>query len=263
MTDPAILRPTSDRTHRTPMQWRAEGNLAQHPYQLELRGSPGSLTWPSICAYCGEGASGHVRAPKVFLRPRTHGRRNYSTPFRRTIITKVDIPFCASCIERHEATVQRPSLASKVLRTLLTPMLIPMFGSLFFGQLTLRIALDMKPGDQGPWVPWGLTGLFAFGFLWSLAGAWGATRSSRIEKQTEVTKACDFSDDISDMFGGERHIYTVRDRGFAESLAALNPDRIWTDEDDRKVSRRWGFIAGALLLVGAIIWIIVVLGPGP
>jgi hypothetical protein len=257
--DPAIRRMNSNRPHRSLRQQRAEANLAQHPYQLELRGHMGSLTWPSVCAWCGTTASGRIHVPKSFLRPRMHGRRS---PTMRTIIIRAaDVPFCAECSARHEATVQRPTLAAQLFRTLLTPLLIPMIGSVIMGTLTWRAARDIRPGDPGSLIPWSIIGLFVFIFFWSLVGAWRSSRAHRIEKQTDVTLACDFSDDVSQLFEGERRIYKMRNREFAESFASLNRDRAWTEADDRRSSRHSLIILGVIVAVGAIIWAVVVLGP--
>jgi hypothetical protein len=245
------------------MQWRAEGNLAQHAYQLELRGSLGAIAWPSVCASCGDTASGSVPVRKAFLRPRSHGRSSRSGGYRRTIIRAAEVPFCTACIAEHEATVKRPGLGTQLLRTLLTPLLIPVVGASIFGTMVLRGARDIDPRAPGAWIPWGLMALFAFIIAWCLFLAWEGGRAYRIEKQTEVTRSCDFSDDVSDLFGEERHIYSLRNQQFAESLATLNRDRVWTAEDDQQVTRRWGIVAGIAIVIGVITWIIVVLGPGP
>jgi hypothetical protein len=243
------------------MQRRAEGNLAPHPHQLELRGSLADISWPTICASCGDRASGTIRVPKAFLRPRVHGRYTGGRGYRRTIIRAPRIPYCAACIAEHEATVQRPGLATQVFRTLLTPMLIPIAGAAFIGSKVLAGARDIDPGAPGAWIPWGLMGLFGFIIVWCLFLAWEGGRAYRIERQTEVTTSCDFSDDVSDLFGGERHIYALRNGEFAQALATLNRDRVWTADNDAGVSRRWGYIAGVAMLVGAVVWLYVVFAP--
>lgn len=256
--DPAIRRPNVVRTNRTMQQRRAESALAQHPYQVELRGTLNTLTWPAVCAACGSTATGRVRVPKPFGRPRYYGPR--SNGIRTTIIVAADVPFCDACTARHEALVHRPTLASQVFRSLLTPILIPMVGSAIVGYIVLRASLDMSPGDPGAWIPWSVMGALALTFVLSIAGAWRASRAHRIEKQTEVTLACDFSDDVSGVFDAERRIYAIRDRAFAESFASLNRDRLWTEEDDRRASRQSMIVFGVVVAVGAVIWGFVVLG---
>jgi hypothetical protein len=257
--DAAIRRMNVVRPNRTLQQRRAESALAQHPYQVELRGKLSALTWPTVCASCGSTATGRVRVPKPFGRPRYYGPR--SSGFRTTIIVAADVPFCDACSARHEATVHRPTLASQVLRSLLTPILIPAVGSAIVGYIVLRAALDMSPGAPGAWIPWSIVGALALSFVLSSAGAWRSSRAHRIEKQTDVTLACDFSDDVSGVFDGERRIYAMRNREFAESLASLNRDRWWTEEDDRRASRRSMIVFGVAAVVGAVIWAIVVFGP--
>lgn len=156
--------------------------------------------------------------------------------------------------------MQRPTLASQLLRTLLTPMLIPMIGSVIVGTMIWRAAGDIRPGDPGSLIPFSLIGLFVFVFSWSLFGAWTSSRAHRIEKQTDVTLACDFSDNVSRLLEGERRIYRIRNREFAESFVSLNRDRVWTEADDRRSSRQSMIVLGVVVAVGAVIWGFVVLG---
>jgi hypothetical protein len=81
-----------------------------------------------------------------------------------------------------------------------------------------------------------------------------ATRTLRVPAQTDVTRACDFSDDRSLPLEGERRVYALRDAAFAAALAAANRDRAWTPA--ARARARWrlaatGAAAVAGLAVGA------------
>jgi len=256
MTHPAIERTTYSTKHRTRMQRRAEHDLAPHPYRIELVGGFVALAWPSLCANCGAHADDRLTVRKVFGRPRAYYRRSGS--YRRQIIAAAAVPYCADCAARHRALVPPRSLL-RDLWSMLWPVLIPMFGAGWFLMLTLRIAVEEQSrGGMNAKYVWGLPGLFAFILLWCLVIAWWSSRAARVERQTEVTRACDFSDDVSWFWERERRIYALRDESFARALADANGDRVWTDDDDRR-SRRT-FVAGvtAAGVVGAAVWVFVV-----
>jgi len=90
----------------------------------------------------------------------------------------------------------------------------------------------------------------------SLLAMWRDTRRFRVPPQTEVTLACDFSDDISEAFEGERRVYAIRDEGFAEELAAANRDRAWTRAMRARSRRLQLAVAtvGVALAVGYWLW---------
>ena len=256
MTHPAIERPTSNRKHRTQVQRRADHDLAAHAYRIELVGRPGALEWPSICAGCGADAGDRLTVRKVFGRPRAYHRRYGS--YRRQIIAAADVPYCAQCAARHHALVPPRSLAGDLWR-MLWPVLIPMLGAAWFLRLTLGIAFEEQArGGMNAKYVWGLPALFASILLWCLVIAWWSSRAARVERQTEVTLACDFSDDVSWFWERERRIYALRDERFARAFADANAGRVWTLDDDRR-SRRT-FMAGLTTVgvVAAAVWVFVV-----
>lgn len=256
MTSPAIERPKFNRRHRTQTQRRADHDLAPHAYRIELVGRPGSLDWPSICAHCGADAGERLTVRKVFGRPRAYARR-YAT-YRRHIVAAVDVPYCAECAARHRALVHPRSLVGDLWR-MLWPVLIPMFGAAWFLKLTLGIAFEEQAhGGANAKYVWGMPALFAFILLWCVVIAWWSSRAARVDKQTEVTLSCDFSDDVSWFWERERHIYAIRDERFARSLAGANAGRAWTTDDDERSHRIFTTGAAAAGVVGVAVWALVV-----
>jgi hypothetical protein len=98
----------------------------------------------------------------------------------------------------------------------------------------------------------------ALGLVWSLGLAWSLTRPQRIEPQTEVTLACDFSGDVSAFYERERHMYAFRNREFADALVQANRDRVWSSEDRMRSNKIQGILTAVgvvCLVVAAIIWL--------
>jgi hypothetical protein len=83
------------------------------------------------------------------------------------------------------------------------------------------------------------------------------TRERDIPAPTEITQACDFSGNVSQLFEGERHIYRLRNETFAQALAKLNPDRVWTDQDQASSRRRMHITSIALLALIVLAWVVV------
>ena len=247
MTSPTITRLTAGRANRSSLQQRADRGLADHPYRIELTGGLRSIAWPAICAHCGQSTRERLTVPKVFLRPRYRSRRRRGTS--RHTVAAAEIPYCAVCAAQHRDLTPRRSTARNVLGIIFTPMLIPIVGSVIMGTIALRAVQGMSPGEPYARLAWGLPALFLFICVWSLVCAWEMTRADRVERQSDVTLACDFSDDVSWFFERERRIYALRNEGFARALAEANPDRVWTPADDKR--------SGRLSLVFAVVGIAV------
>lgn len=230
--------------------------LARHPHVVELRGQPAELAWPALCPYCGQGAGDEIAVPKVSRRLRLGGR-----DAGLLTVTTARIPFCSRCAERHRSLVRRPTLSQKLVRTFLTPMLIPVVGAAFVLSIVFPIALSAPLSAPGAVVPWGLSALMVLTMAWSLVAAWRASLHDRVEKQTEITLACDFSGDVSSLLEGHRRLYSIRNRAFAEAFAEANRKRLWTQDDDARSAKRRNavFLAGVVIAVG--VWLWVVLGP--
>jgi hypothetical protein len=241
------------------MQRRAVAGLADHPYRLELVGTLRALTWPSVCASCGAGTGDLLTVRKAFRRPKVASSRRHGVT--RMKIVAAQIPYCPSCAERHRALTPPRSATRDLLRLFINPMIIALLGSGYFFVLTLRIALGTPADDQNLKYVWGMPALFAGICLWTLAITWWDGRVERMEKQSDVTRACDFSDDVSWFWERERRIYAMQNQSFAQALADANRDRVWNEDDDRRSGRR--MLAGMAVVgvVGAAVWLFVVFVP--
>ena len=259
MTSPTITRSNTERGDRTTLQRRAESQLTQHPYQLELSGAPRSLAWPSICANCAEPASERITVRKVFRRPRTPSVRRRG--MIRHTIAAAKIPFCATCAERHRDITPRKGFVGNLFSVLLTPLIIPIVGSIVLGVISLRVVLDIDPALPNARLAWGVPALMLFICVWSIVAAWRSTQPGRVDPQSEVTRACDFSDDVSRFLERERRIYAMRNRVFAEALAEANRDCVWTADHDRQSGRRALAVLAVAGAIGAAVWVWVVFGP--
>lgn len=257
MTHPPIERRTG-RRHRTLLQKRADNELPEHPYRIELTGRFGALDWPSICASCGADTDDLLTVRKVFVRPRYYVRSPRGT--RRLIVRAAQIPYCDVCAARHHALVPPRSLLGDLWR-LIWPVLIPMIGAGYFFQLSLRIALAEDSGDPNAKYLFGVPALFGAILVWCLVIAWYSSRASRVDKQTEVTRACDFSDDVSWFWERERRIYAMSDERFARAFAGANAERVWSTDDDQRSSRYRVAVYTAAGVAAVLVWAIVVLAP--
>ena len=256
MTSPAITRPITDRRDRSSLQQRADRSLADHPYRIELTGGLRSIAWPSMCANCAAPAHAWLSVPKVFLRPRYRSRRRRGTS--RYSVRAADIPYCATCAAQHRDLTPRKSVARNTLGIIFTPMLIPIIGSIVMGTIAIRAVSGISPSESYARLAWGVPALFLAICIWSLVCAWEMTRADRVERQSDITIACDFSDDVSWFFERERRIYAMRNESFARALADANRDRVWTPEDDKR-SGRLSFVF-AIIGIGLAVWAAVVLG---
>ena len=139
--------------------YQALTSLAPHPHKLELRGAPRNLSWPRICAHCGELASEQIVVKKAF-RPLPEGLVREATGSVTT--ASAAIPFCARCATTHRATVRRPSIVSQVLRLVINPLIMPVVGSAWLGSQALEGWRTNPIGDPGRVPEWAVV-LFLFG----------------------------------------------------------------------------------------------------
>ena len=235
---------------RLPNQRWAETSLAPHPHRLELKGAPSAISWPNVCAHCGGRADELIEVRKNFARrPRRHG--NSGGALSPYLSAKARIPFCGGCAQQHQATQVKTSGVKRLFGAIFHPLFIPIAGSLFFLKVLLPDAQKTSPFEPNGWASWGLVGLFVFiivwtGFLlWRMATNYGAT------PQTDITRSCDFSQDVSQLFEGKRHIYSMRNETFANALATLNADRVWTDQDQAGSRKR--MYATSIAIIGALV----------
>jgi hypothetical protein len=244
--------------HRTYLQWRAESGLADHPYHVELVGGMDKLEWPPICANCGIDTHDRLTVRKVFGRPRRNLRHTGS--YQRQVIRAAQIPYCGTCVAKHRALmVPRSWIAD--LWHMLWPVLIPMAGAGWFFVLTFRMALGIPSTERYSRYAWGLPALFGGIILWCLVIAWYSSRALRVERQSEVTLACDFSDDVSWLWEHERRIYALRNERFAHAFGGVNAARVWGADNDLRSWRIRSATLGLAAVVLVAVWAVVVLAP--
>jgi len=254
MTTPGTTRELPPMTRATvahgwtrAQRWAASA-LEQHPYWLELRGRPNELAWPRICANCGERAVEQIVVKKAF-RPRP--RRHSPGAIRPYRIAGAPVPFCATCADEHRSTVDSPSMGMKIASMLFSPLMIPVVGSLWVASHvwdgTRKESLTTKAGLFG----WGFFALMIASAAWSAFLIWQSTRTARLDPQTDVTLACDFSEDVSEFYERERRIYAMRNKTFAEAFASLNAAWVWTATDQAR-SKRLSMIVAVLMLLALL-----------
>lgn len=172
------------------------------------------------------------------------------------MIAAVKVPFCAGCIAQHRAEAETATPVARALSYLNTVLVLPMIFSIIAIVVTLRWTLAMRRDDPAQLIPLAMTAFFVIVFLASAAGAVRETARLRVPPQTDVTVACDYSDDISAPFDAERRVYAIKDPAFAESFAASNRDRVWTPTMAASSRRRSMVVAAVLfaLVAGAWLW---------
>ena len=248
---------TTDSTDRSYLQIVAEQSLAPNPHRVELRGAPSALSWPRICANCGASASEQIIVRKVFGRgrPTRFGRRSSSGPIDFRIVP-APVPFCLTCANQHRATVV-PRAFNIITDFIFSWAIVPVIGLSFIAYKTFPAVKDMSLANSAGRAGWSFFALMAAGIVWCVGLWWRVSAPDRVEYQTEITKACDFSRDVSEMFERERHIYAMSNKTFADAFAAANAGRVWTAADQAH-SRRYSWVyslgvVAALVIVGLLL----------
>ena len=226
-------------------QRAAESDLSGYPYRLEVRGTPRSLTWPDLCAHCGGNATERVRVRRAFYR-RTR-RHRYSGFFGYRVVS-ADLPFCQTCAARHRETVPQVSWFRRYRWWLLNPAHIATIGCAVLLAMVIPGEFDPPVASTGLMATWGISGIFFFGLVWTIGITWWMSRPDRFEPPSEITSACAISRDISQFFEGRRHLYGFRNRAFADAFERLNQARVWTEDDQARMWRKW-LVVTILLIV--------------
>jgi hypothetical protein len=237
------------RADRTWDQRSAADYLGGYPYRLEIRGSPQSVTWPHLCANCGDGSSERLRIRKAFYR---HGRGRHYPGFLGYRIVSADVPFCASCAARHRETLPRPSWLRRYRTFLLNPAHIATIGCLALMWMTRPDVMELPLDRDALMSDWGLSAIGAIGAAWTIGVVWMMTRPDRFEPRTEVSLACDVSHDVSQFFERRRYIYGFRNKAFADAFERANEGLVWTDRDQARMWKRY--------LLATILFFAVLLG---
>jgi hypothetical protein len=214
---------------------------------VALIGSHRSVVWPPLCPACGAVATTRIDVAKIFGRYSQYGNRTYY----RSIV-RMSIPYCQGCAQRHRQLVTPvPSLVGSLFRT---PAILALIGAIAVATILWMIFIqggsDASEGSR-LYAFSGIVLLVAFGFYVTAREA----RFLRVPPLTEVTSACDFSDNVGYPLG-RRRFYAIRHPSFAEAFIRANDDRLWT-EGIRKWDDRIAAIVVGLLALAALIGLIV------
>ena len=243
-------------TERFGPRTRDTGLASHAQHRVELAGPLRKLVWPDLCPSCGGAATERIAVAKVFIRQRRRRRKIIDDVTLHSVQT-VRVPFCGACASRHRELERRPGIVRRSISYVSTIFVIPfltaMLGlALFAVPSLLGPAGDLISTPKRP-IQVAAFAVCAVLFAWM---AWYHTRRLRVAPQTEVTSSFDFSDNLGDIFRGERRIYAMSSNAFAESFKVANADRAWTDERRARSDRRamiLGGVVGVLLLVALIV----------
>lgn len=189
---------------------------------MQLTGALRELRYPNLCAACGAEAKSFLTIRKVF----PHKRRQRREGFR---IDGAKVPFCGACIARHEAEVKRVTPLTRVLYSFRSFLMIPVIGCGVMAFLIGSQALaELRRGSgNSAYLLGSVTAGFAALGLFFYVRCWLETARYGVEAQTSVTKAFDFSADLSEMFEGERRHYVLANETFANAFFGANANRRW------------------------------------
>jgi hypothetical protein len=201
------------------MTQNIEASLAPHPHQMELWGDVTGVSFPPLCANCGNPAQQRLKYKKEFVR-----MSDSDTPNTRVSVV-VSVPFCAPCMEKHKAEGPGPSLLANILSRLLS--LAQLLGMLAFGAaagVAGYYALR-NLGQKDLKFFYGLTGVAGFLLLPALGlllALLEGTEIIRIERQNSITRAFDFGDSTAAPFRTPTFVCTMRSDSFASAFRELN-----------------------------------------
>lgn len=272
MTPPGADRPVVVET-------AAPGGI-EDANRVEVVGPVHAALFPGMCARCGAGADLRT-LPVVKLFWRTSDDSSYY------VTQAVDAPFCAGCVRAHERELQPidPSVRQRLLRKWLVealPYFVPLGVCLWllavFVPKLVPAVLVFRRDDAWEAVVWGAVSAF-FGLL-ALMFVQMIRRSGRslildpaapvrgsyvrIERgplgsrftipvePTSALRAVDFTDDRSELFEPERHLFTFQNGEVAARFVELNAGREWDPASPRALwarTARW-VLTGVVVLVG-------------
>ena len=210
---------------------------------VALIGSHRRVRWPRLCPACGAPASTHIDVAKTFGRRARHNGHGY---YR--FIVRMRIPFCPACAERHRQLAGPvPSMIGSFFRT---PALLSFIGAVAAAGILWTVFMRGGEGISPGGRVYALAGIVSVVALGAFITAREA-RFLRVPPPTEITRACDFSDNVGFPFG-RRRLYAIRNPAFVQAFTAANEKRLWTDT----IRKRDDWISGiafVLLVMAALI----------
>ena len=214
---------------------------------VALVGSHRHVAWPPLCPACGAAASTHIDVAKIFGR-----RSQYGTHAYYRFILRMRIPFCQPCAERHQQVVRRvPSVLGSFFRT---PAVLSFIGAIAVAAILSRIFL-IGAGDVAQsarlYALGGIVLLVSLGVFITASEA----RFLRVPPLTDITSACDFSDNVGFPFG-RRRFYAIRNPAFAEAFSRANQHRLWTDAVRKRDDRISGIALAVVIVAAVIAWLV-------
>ena len=211
----------------------------------------GPPAYPDLCAGCGVPAQARLTIEKVFER-----NSSDDTP-RGYVVDEVRVPFCLTCIEKHDREVGRITRMSRMLLCFRSSMMISALGAgLFAGLLAQGARERAMYGDMTSVVVLGgLSALCVLAAIGCTRSAYQETRRFAVPAQTSVTRCFDFSDDLSAPFDLPRRAYTSLNPAFSEAFHVLNRERVWNPASPQAIraSRHRGIVMAILLVVIVIV----------
>jgi hypothetical protein len=225
---------------------------------MQLWGVPGNLSFPDLCANCGNSAHHRLTYSKFFYRA-------YSTNTTRSPdSTLIRVPFCDACIAKHRAESPGPSQLMNLLSRLLT--LGQGLSTLGFGLAAVVSAyysfIQFQRHHTTYFVSLGVLALFSAVMSKGMFGLMrDGTELIRAEKQSGMTLAFDFSDRIASPFESVRFDCTMRDEKFAKAFRELNqaieyipgnPVAIADQRNARKKFWRIAFVVAVIAIYGIV-----------
>jgi hypothetical protein len=162
------------------------------------------------------------------------------------------IPFCRSCADRHQQLVTPvPSIVGSFFRT---PALLSFIGAVAVAAILTKIFLVGGEGLSEGMRLYALAGIALLLGVGVFITA-GEARFLRVPPLTEVTRACDFSDNVGFPFGRRRY-YAIRNSEFAEAFTRANQERLWTDDIRKRDQWVSGIAFVAILVAALIVWLV-------
>lgn len=248
---------------------------------LRITGPIGAMRLPDACAHCGAPPAGTLHLQKMFRR--ASSRSDLPTSYH---FGALNVPFCGPCLAQHERelTPIDPAVTRRLLTRYAFRALIyvgPIGAILYvlsgFGGGLLQVVRKDGLFDWGVAL---LGGAVLFlGFVLKtlvdqvrdarsllMGGTWVDPNETYVRlvptpmgghyiiagEPTRILASVDFTDDRSELFDGERHLFRFTDPVFGAQCAALNAERIWDGSAPKARRARWlrKVTIAAILLFG-------------